>query len=160
MQCCRWGLLFWSPAAGLQTEGAYLGAAKPDRQHQHWRSFGVIHSVTNQLSSAASCLTQGDSHHHQHCDCLCFNPLFGTHGHVIKMMMITKLYWLLIRNDKIVCGHTFLLALLLSVVEPANMGCCSIWFVFFLVLGLRTSLGNKKTANGCNPNCNRVASFL
>lgn len=58
----RWrGLLLRAPAADLQTEGAHLWAAQPDRQHQHWRPHGVIHDVTNQPTSAAFCFTLGDT---------------------------------------------------------------------------------------------------
>lgn len=55
------GLLLRGPPADLQTEGAHLWAAQPDRQHQHWGPHGVIHSLTRQPTSVAFCFTHGDT---------------------------------------------------------------------------------------------------
>lgn len=52
VQGCRWGLLLRAPASGLPTEGAHLGAAQPNHQHQHWRPHGVILNVpANQFNA-------------------------------------------------------------------------------------------------------------
>lgn len=55
------GLLLRAPAADLQTEGACVWAVQPNRQHQHRRPHGVIHSIINQQTSAAFFFTLGDT---------------------------------------------------------------------------------------------------
>lgn len=115
VQRCRQGLLLRTPAGDLQAEGVQLWAAMPVRQHQHWRPHGVIHSINNQQTNAASSFTQGHNYRHRHWRRGNGYALF-LWTNICEMMMLTNQFWLLFRIDTITmwARHGFFPILLLA----------------------------------------------